>query len=153
MDPVDLEQLTDRHLRRLPRPVAPGTLLPRVMAAVRLLAERPWYARPWVTWPLAGQALSGAVVCSIVLGLIWIAPGVEALASQSLSRLAGRLIAPFAGTIEWMGQAAFAARVVWESVLQPLVFILLVLVLLMFAACAAFGAALDRVALGGASRS
>ena len=45
-----------------------------------------------------------------------------------------------------------ATRIVWHAA-QPIVSVLLVPVLLMFAACAAFGTALDRVALGGTSRS
>ena len=41
------------------------------------------------------------------------------------------------------------ARIVWHALVQPLVGYVLVLVLVMCAACATFGAALGRVALGG----
>ena len=153
MNPVDLEQLTDRRLRQLRQPRAPRTLLPRVMAAVHLLAERPWYARTWFTWPLAGQMLSAGVVVSVVLGLLWASPVIETSFADATSRVTSQLLSPFAGAIAWAERISFAARVVWQSALQTVVIVLSVLVLLMFAACAALGAALERVALGGVSRS
>jgi hypothetical protein len=47
---------------------------------------------------------------------------------------------------------ATAARVFWRAA-QPLAGLLLMLVLIMCAACAVFGVALNRVAFGGALRS
>ena len=40
-------------------------------------------------------------------------------------------------------------RIVWHALLQPLVVYVLMIVLVMCAACATFGAALGRVVLGG----
>jgi hypothetical protein len=153
MHPDELERLTARRLRQLPTPRAPRTLLPRVMAAMELLSSRPWYARTWFTWPLAGQLLSAGVVLSIVIGyMAWLSPAVQIAVDDSVARVTTQLLAPFSGLIEQGQKVSFAARVVWQSALQTVVLILFVLVLLMFAACAAFGVALDRVALGGASR-
>jgi hypothetical protein len=44
-------------------------------------------------------------------------------------------------------------RIVWHAFVQPLVGYVLVLVLVMCAACATFGAALGRVALGEVSQT
>jgi hypothetical protein len=49
--------------------------------------------------------------------------------------------------------AANVTRIVWHGLVQPLVGYLLVLILVMCAACATFGAALGRVALGGVSQT
>jgi hypothetical protein len=152
MIPDDLERLTEHRLRALPLPRAPHTLLPRVMAAVQMLS-RPWYARTWFTWPLAGQLLSAGIVMSIVIGLWWVSPAIQAATDGLTSSVTARALAPFSGVAEQAGQVWLAARVFWHAGLQTLVSILFVLVLIMCAACAAFGAVLDRVALGGALRS
>lgn len=49
--PHALEQLIHRELRRLPLRRAPATLLPRVVAAIRAEALKPWWQRPLETWP------------------------------------------------------------------------------------------------------
>ena len=56
----DLERRVHDELRRLPAPLAPGTLLPRVLAAVDAWARRPWYARAWFTWPIGLRVASVA---------------------------------------------------------------------------------------------
>ena len=57
MGPADFEHRLTRELQMLPTPRAPGTLLPRVMAAVQAWALRPWYQRAWFTWPPARRML------------------------------------------------------------------------------------------------
>ena len=52
-----------------------------------------------------------------------------------------------------LGAVSTAAGVIWRTVVQPLGWVVLPLVLLMWVACATFGAALGRVALGGATQS
>lgn len=152
MTPDELERTTDRQLRALPLPHAPHTLLPRVMEAVRLLAGRPWYARTWFTWPLAGQMLSAGVVLSIVLGFWIVSPVLQVFIDGLMARASAGVLAPFSGAIDQGHRALVATRIVWQAG-QPIVSVLLVPVLLMFAACAAFATALERVALGGTSRS
>ena len=61
-----LDRSLDSALARLTTMRAPATLLPRVMAAARRLAARPWYARPWDTWPIVYQRMSVAA-CLLVL--------------------------------------------------------------------------------------
>jgi hypothetical protein len=151
-DELELERWADRRLRVLPVPRAPDTLLPRVMAAVRALAAKPWYTRTWFTWPLAGQLLSAGIVLSIVIGVWLVSPLLQTTVDSVMSRATQEILRPFAGVIDRADRWMMAARLVWR-LSQPIAAVLLVPVLLMFAACAAFGAALDRVALGGTTRS
>jgi hypothetical protein len=153
IDPAELERLTDRALSRLPPPTAPRALLPRVMAAVEIAARRPWYARAWRTWPPAWQAASAAAVLVVVAVAALIAPGVYATALDGWA-----LIAEPPAWLEGAARTARAAwegsRTVWRVLIEPVAGYLAVFVLVMSAACIAFGAALDRVvALGGASES
>lgn len=153
MTPDRLERLTDRRLQSLPLPVAPPSLLPRVMGAVRRLSAKPWYARTWFTWPLAGQLLSAVVVLSIVIGIWMISPMIQTVLDSATARASAEVLSPFSGVIERGHGAVRVARLFWHAGVHPIVTVLIAPVLLMFAACAAFGVALDRVALGGASRS
>lgn len=77
---TDLESLIEEELRRLPRPVAPVTLFPRVMAQARRLAARPWYRKPWRDWPTVWQVVSAAcvvAVCGLCAGALEHATGAE----------------------------------------------------------------------------
>ena len=125
-DNDDLEALVDRELRRLPLPRAPQSLLPRVMAAVEALAQRPWYTRAWFAWPLGWRVVS-LVPLALFAYLVWIwnppSPPPTVVA------------------------AADASRVVWGALVEPLLPYILVLVLLMGLVCAAVGLALNYVLL------
>lgn len=113
----------DRELKRLPLPHAPHTLLPRVLQAVER-AARPWYSRAWFTWPSHWRLASVAAVALIAYG-VWRLPPAP-----------GSVVAT-AGTV----------RVLWETLIQPLLPYLLVLMVLMGVACAAFGVVLNYVLL------
>ena len=63
---AELEQHVDRALADLPALTAPGTLLPRVLAAVQAWAGRPWYQRAWLTWPVGLQVASAALLLLLV---------------------------------------------------------------------------------------
>src|SRR4029078_6895329 len=54
----ELERRTDAELGVRRPPMAPDTLLPRVLAAVDAWINRPWYTRAWFTWPLGWQIAS-----------------------------------------------------------------------------------------------
>jgi len=123
------------------------------MEAVRLLAAKPWYARTWFTWPLPGQLASGGVVLSIVIAIWMVSPAIQSVLDSLVGRASAEMLSPFSGLIEQGHGVVRAARLFWHAGVHPIVSLLIVPVLLMFAACAAFGVALDRVALGGASRS
>ncbi|MEX2272859.1 MAG: hypothetical protein WD690_15410 [Vicinamibacterales bacterium] len=135
MDPADLERLLDRRLKALPRPQAPRTLLPRVMAAASRHAA-PEAVSGWSTWPRGWRA--AAIAAALML-----AAGVSSL-----------LIAPPAPVAETARTAADTAaimRVIWDVLLQPAATYLVVIGIALTLACAAAWAALE-VALGGASQ-
>jgi hypothetical protein len=148
MRPDELESLVDRELRQLPTPRAPRSLLPRVMAAVHAVAERPWYARPWFAWPPLAQAASIALL---------VAAGVAAYTLVPVVRMAAAIVAPGAFAtvalrVEFAARQVMAAttalEVVWRTVVQPIGPYAFALVATMCVASAAFGVALNQVVLG-----
>ena len=158
MPPSDLEDIVDRALKQLPAPRAPGTLLPRVMAAVEsgrveAAPARAPRARPWVTWPIAWQVASITVAIALGVGVARLWPHVASVAAFSATTFAGDAFAEISATAaETASTAATVAsvtRIIWHALVQPLVGYVLVLILVMCAACATFGAALGRVVLGG----
>ncbi len=70
MTPAELESLVAREVAKLPRPRAPKSLLPRVLAAVGQLRGEPWHRRGWRAWPAALKFATG-VLC---VGFGWLAP-------------------------------------------------------------------------------
>jgi len=153
MPPGDLEDLVDRALRQLPAPRAPQTLMPRVMAAIdakRVPASR---ARPWLDWPLAWQVASVTILIAVGLGIARLWPHAPSVVPQATAALVGGALAEVSTFVaEATSRASTVVsvtRIVWHALVQPLVVYLLVLVLVMCAACATFGAALGRVVLGG----
>lgn len=138
----------NRALKGLPAPRAPRTLLPRVMAAADLRAASS-APQPWVDWPLGWQIASAALVLLFVVGIAAMWPS----AQSAIGNLATPVIASVSSHVGQVTERASVAvtltRTIWRLLLQPLSGYALVLVLVMGAACATFGAALDRVALGG----
>jgi hypothetical protein len=120
----DLERRVHDELRRLPAPLAPGTLLPRVLAAVDAWARRPWYARAWFTWPIGLRVASVAALVAAAYGMWNLPPLPEpVLATTS------------------------AGSVIWRTLIEPLLGYVVGLVVLMCLACALFGAALNYLFL------
>jgi hypothetical protein len=146
---MDLEQQIDRELNRLPAARAPETLLPRVMRAVR--ATEPEPAGAWFTWPLMWQVASLAIMVLALTGAARLWP----IASETLGVLASgavtELTSRMAGVFDRVAEAAGAAGVIWR-VVQPVAVAMVALVTVMCGACAAFGAALRSVVLGGTLR-
>jgi len=142
MNPIDLETLVERALRRLPAPRAPHTLLPRVLAAVQEWSQRPWYARAWFTWPIGGQIVSAAALILIVVGSALLMMSAQSALDQTTARIFGG-VTPVAHQAEAMLNAA---RVVWRAVIEPFAGYVFVLVALMCLACLAFGTVLNHVA-------
>jgi hypothetical protein len=120
----ELEQRMRDELARLPMPVAPSTLLPRVLTAIDAWASRPWYARAWFTWPTAWQAVSVMFV-ALALYATWAAPPLPASIVATTN----------------------AGGVIWSALIQPLLGYVVGLVVLMGLACALFGAALNYLFL------
>lgn len=153
MDPVELERLTDGALRELPTPRAPRTLLPRVLAAVAAEARRPWYSRAWLSWPLRWQLVSAAAAV-LVLTLATVGGPAVAVAMVEFATSTSLPLSSFVtGVLQSFDTVWDAARIVWR-VVEPVARVVAVVLLVLSAACVAFGTALDRVvALGGASES
>ena len=120
----DLERRVQEELRRLPSPMAPGTLLPRVLAAVDAWASRPWYARAWFTWPIGLRLASVAALAFAIYGT-WILPPLPASVIATTN----------------------AGGVIWRTLIEPLLGYVVGLVVLMCLACAVFGAALNYLFL------
>lgn len=146
----ELERQIDRRLKRLPAPRAPRSLAPRVMAAIVASERAPWYSRAWSTWPRGWQATSAVTVVSILVGLGWGVPYLVALfgpvswpsfTAPSVVTDAARPL-----SVAWE-----ISRIVYRTTVEPLLGYLALIMFVMMAVCVAFGAALDRVALGGAS--
>jgi hypothetical protein len=152
MNADDLQQLIDAALKQLPTPPAPGTLLPRVLAATVHRKPAPWYARPWLTWPRGWQIACVVVFVAIGAGLSILLPSVQHAAGIISSRLAGSAPGRIAAVAAIVEQGATLVRVFWQVLLEPVAFYLLILAVSLSLACAAIWTALDRVALGGASQ-
>jgi len=120
----ELERRVHDELRRLPGPLGPQTLLPRVLAAVDAWANRPWYARAWFTWPLGWQIASVAAFVFAVYGT-WNLPPLPASVVTTTN----------------------AGGVIWRTLIEPLLGYVVGLVVLMCLACAVFGAALNYLFL------
>ena len=150
MDPADLERLIDRELRKLPAPRAPRTLLPRVMAAVQESARRPWYSRAWMTWPIGWQVASVCLLFAALGGAVALLPTVQAaIGTLTFVPDMGGNVADTARDVE---VATTAVRVLWRSLLAPVVPYAFGLVFVMCAACAIFGTALNHLVFGRALR-
>jgi hypothetical protein len=152
MDPRETEDVVHRALRALPPPRAPHTLLPRIMAAVADQQARP--VRPtWFAWPVLWQAASIAALVLLSTGIVWIWPTAWNVVS-SYSAIAWSFAAPRVLNLVASASAVMTfGSIVWDVFLQPVVSYVMVWIVLMSVACTAFGAALGRVALGGASQS
>jgi hypothetical protein len=155
MDPADLEREIHGALTRLQAPRAPGSLSPRVMTEVRARLALPWYRRSWFSWPVGWQ------VVGVVAALVMVAVGAMGApaALRGATTLTTVVIQGVSGALAWEPPAnvrrviemADAARVVWRTVLGPLVFyasVFAVVVGMVFALCAA---ALTRLTLGRAT--
>jgi hypothetical protein len=93
----------DRELKNLPELPAPGTLAPRVMAAIRRRGAIRWYSQPWPMWPAALRAVSLAVMLAFFGGLCF--------ASWKFSE-AGSVMAATRSFAGWMSG--------WDTILNTL---------------------------------
>jgi hypothetical protein len=152
MNDQDLEQLVDRRLKALPPRRAPGTLLPAVMLAVKAAAARPWYARPWRAWPSGWQVASVAALLALLAGGAAFVPAAQPYAAPALSWAEG-LLAPAARVAATFETLTVAVEIVSRVVAQSIIGLLLALFVVMLATSVVIGAAIGRLALGGAYQS
>lgn len=148
MNLIDLEQLVDAELKRLPTPRAPRTLLPRVLAAT---AAQPHTepARGWLAWPRGWQFAGGAVAVAVLAGIWKLAVFAQpVLAALLPSAGFGRAAAFTRGADD----AVTVVRVLWDVLLQPVATYVSVLAISFALACALLWSAVERLAPGGASQ-
>ena len=139
-------------MKALPEPRAPHTLLPSVMRAVRLAALRPWYARPWFTWPVGWQAASVAALLALVAGAAVSVPLVQPYVATAVAFSSG-LLGPVAQVVAGAETLLSAVEIVGRVIGQSVIGLVLVLFAVMAATTVVIGAAIGRVALGGAYQS
>jgi hypothetical protein len=147
----DFEQSIDRELKQLPAPRAPGTLLPRVLTAVADAETAPWYSRAWITWPREFQVFSAVLLVLIVAGLWWLVPSGQQWIVDVASPTVTRAYVRVAEATGRAAQLTTVVRVVWQVLLQPIALTFLALMVAVSLMCAALWAAVNRLALGGAS--
>jgi hypothetical protein len=150
-EPRDLDAIVDRSLKALPPPRAPRTLLPRVMAAVAAAERARAPQRTWFTWPLLWQAASVAGVVLLAWAAIVVGPALRDAVGASMPGAATAAFSRVAALVDSASSAMRVGSIVGETYLRPIAGYVLAWVVLMSAACATFGLALGRVALGGAS--
>jgi hypothetical protein len=150
MAPIDDDDRLERALKTLPSPRAPRTLLPRVMAAIERQAPQP-HAHPWFMWRREWQVVSVAAAMFLFAGLGVLLSGPEAsvrFATQLLARVQPDVLP----LVERAASLFGVAGTLWRAVLEPVLQYLLIWIVIMSTACAAFGAALGRVAFGEATQ-
>ena len=153
MEPRELEQFIDRELKALPPPAAPGSLRARVMAAVAMLDHRPWYSRAWLTWPRELQLVSVALFALLLVGSWSLAPGATGWLVDVAAPATGQAFGRVAAAVNAAERLATLGRVLWQVILQPIALYFAVLAVFATLGSAALWAAVNRLALGGASRS
>ena len=150
---TDLDHQLDHELRRLPAPIAPVSLLPRVMQAVAQAEEKPWYSRAWVTWPRPVQLSSAVLLLALMAGLWRIAPiafaSIPDFWSPALAAGADR-IAP---VMRFLKDGSTLTRVLWDVLIQPIAVYFLMLTVALALACGLLWTAVKRIALGEAHSS
>lgn len=150
MNPVDLQELVDRELKRLPGPRAPRTLLPRVLAATVQRPELPWYRAAWVDWPRAWQAVSVLALLLVAAGTWFAVPAVAGLLQASPWTSVSAVPERVATAGRAASETATLVRVFWRVLIEPVAIYLFALALSLSLACALIWTALERLALGGA---
>jgi hypothetical protein len=149
MSPIDLEQLVDAELKRLPAPRAPRTLLPRVLAAAAVQQQHEKPTRGWTFWPRAWQFAGGGVAAVLLIGIWKLAAFAQPFISELLpSAGLGRAAAFTQGADD----AVTVVRVLWDVLLQPVATYVSILAISLALACALLWTAVERLAPGGVSQ-
>jgi hypothetical protein len=149
MNPIDLEQLVDVELKRLPPPRAPRTLLPRVLAAAAAQQPHARPARGWSLWPRVWQFAGGAAAVVVFFGIWKLAAFAQPFVSGLMPSGGFGRAAAFAKNAE---DAATVVRVLWDVLLQPVATYVSVLAISLALACALLWTAVERLAPGGVSQ-
>jgi hypothetical protein len=147
-DKLELEALVGRELKKLPDLQAPETLFHRVMLEVHTRARQPWWQRSWHGWPPGLQAAT-------LVALLGLATAVSYGLSQTLQEIPYEALE--VAFIEWLGPfarlwelgvtVANAVGLVMRAGGQQVLLYGSMLVLVAYAACLGFGAAVARAVM------
>lgn len=148
MTPEELEQLVHRRLRSLPPPRAPRSLAPAVMARIRTAAPRPWYARPWHAWPGGWQVASAAALVLAAAAAVMLLPMYVPASVTAIVAMGD----PIVEAVRALGTLTRAGHTVLRGMAESFGGVVALPFVLMLGLTATAGAALRRVALGGAYR-
>ena len=153
MHPVELQRHIDRELKSLPVLPAPDTLLPRVLAAVRHWADRPWHARAWFTWPMWWRVVSAATLLAVLAGVGVALPVVQDSVTARVAAIHLPVSVDVAAAARRVVVIAGTLRILWLAIAGPFVAYAFALLVLMGLLCAACAAALNRMAYGRTAHS
>jgi hypothetical protein len=149
----ELERFVDRHLRALPLPSAPPTLLPRVLRAAQAWSQRPWYTREWFTWPVGWQAGSVALLVLTIAAAAVGASAVQSFISQATASAVSSMTIDIPQIGSGVQTAATTFRVIWQVLVQPFLPYVFAVIVLMCLVLATVVLALDRLVFGKAFHS
>lgn len=151
----DRDETLDTALSHLSAVRAPDTLLPRVLAATRGLASRPWYARAWGTWPVAYQRASMAICLLVLAALTLTVPLAGGWRMDEASIGAGGRLEALGGTLTEVTRIARGAEAVsntagslWQGVSLPILLYASAVCVLLCIVMALFSLALNRLTSG-----
>lgn len=144
-----LEERIGLELGKLPEWPAPGTLVPRVLAAIHAQARRPWWRRSWSAWP--------PKIKGLFVGALFALLGLALWGSSFLWHSA-----EFTGSAVRLGQWLRALLPFWETAIalinavlilgraslgQPWILLALAFAFGMYVVCLGLGTVCYRVAL------
>ncbi|HYE32870.1 MAG TPA: hypothetical protein VEH27_15690 [Methylomirabilota bacterium] len=142
-----LEKLIDRKLKMLGERPAPGTLMPRVLAAIAAQKALPWYKRSFQRWPKSAQILFLITAAVAYVGVIY---GISVADSAvNLTEAAkSTAVAENAGAALSFFEALFrAGKLLANQLTLPWIAAIAALVMFMSASVVGAGAAIVRLAL------
>lgn len=138
----DLEKFIDQHLKKLPQREAPAELVANVFAAIKAREAIPWYKQPFTSWPTSTRALLFAVLTSVFCAAVYaLSRPASALNTDALVERASSF-----GWIARVFETLVSCAVALLRTLPWQWFVAIAVVLVaMYAACAATGFAIYRI--------
>jgi hypothetical protein len=138
-----LERLVHQELRQLPLRKAPGTLAPRVLAAIQARAARPWWQQSWWHWPLLAQLALLGLALSIIAGFSgggWFVVNQAAVYSQ----MAWDRVVLLGDGLAPLGNAGL---LLYDRFFHPYLLYALMLAGMLYCGCLGAGTVLVRIAV------
>lgn len=137
----------DQELKRLPDLPAPPTLVPRVLAALRLQAKPVWQ-RPWLTWPVGLRVGFVTTAVALLLAVVFGAPALlSGVSTQPLVSRLSESLAFLDPAVKFAGALVNAAAVLVRSGGHVLWWVIGSIALALYLACVGLGTLCYRVAL------